>query len=252
MRRTLTRTLIGFAIAIAVVLALGGLFKVYTDAQLSAEKQDDVLVKAIPFVAVFVSIVLAFICLIVLAAITLNGKIPQRAYRPIELIIIAGILIGVVGLFQWWKLFAYEYGFLLLLASVLAFMVWSHLTPMTPRASRRLPPLSRRAHAIGIVVAVVVWLLVAGATVTSSRPQEPYGFGKTLWEFKDEAEREQIADEAEDEYWTAKLPALFLVSLLPAAMFYFAAREVATAYEPVPPAPGSSSLPARGAGVSPV
>jgi hypothetical protein len=251
MRRTLTRTLIGFAIAIAIVLALGGLFKAYTDAQFSAEQQDDVLVKAIPFVAVFVSIVLTFICLIALAAITLNGKIPQRAYRPIELIIIAGILIGVVGLFQWWKLFAYQFGFLLLLASVLAFMVWSHITPMTPRASRRLPPLSRRAHAIGIAAGLIVWLLVAGAAAMSSEPQEPYGFGQTLWDFKDEAEQEQIAEEAEDEYQAAKLPAVFLLSLLPAALSYFAAREIAASYDSGTPASEAPSRPPQRAGASP-
>ena len=57
MRRRLIRIVTRFAIAIAIILAFGGLFKLYTDAQLSAEQQNEVLIKAIPFVAVFVSII---------------------------------------------------------------------------------------------------------------------------------------------------------------------------------------------------
>jgi len=184
------------------------------------------LIKAIPFVAVFVSIVLAFACVIVLAAITLNGRVPERSYRPIEAIIIAGILLGVVGLFQGWKLFAYEYGFLLLLFSVLAFMVWSHFEPMPARASRAMPPLDRRAHLVAALAALIAWGVFAALLIPSSRPQEPYGFGKTLWDFKDDAEKAQIKEDAEDEYRTAKAPLLALVSLLPAGLVYFAVREL--------------------------
>jgi len=42
------------------------------------------LIKAIPFVAVFVSIVLAFIFVIVAIALALHGRVPERSYRPIE------------------------------------------------------------------------------------------------------------------------------------------------------------------------
>jgi len=225
MRRRLTRTLVRFVIAIAIILAFGGLFKLYTDAQLSAERQDEVLIKAIPFVAVFVSIVLAFVCVIVLTAITFNGRVPERSYRPIEAIIIAGILLGVVGLFQGWKLFAYEYGFLLLLFSVLAFMVWSHFEPMPARASRAMA-----------LAALIAWGVFAALLIPSSRPQEPYGFGKTLWDFKDDAEKAQIKEDAEDEYRTAKAPLLALVSLLPAGLVYFAVREL------VPPIQAADDL----------
>ena len=230
MRRTLIRTLVRFAIAIAVALAFGGLFKLYTDSQLSEEKQQEVLIKAIPFVAVFVSIVLVFVCLIVMVAIAFGGKVPQRAYRPIEMIIIAGILIGVVGLFQGWKLFTYEYGFLLLLVSVMAFMVWSHLTPQSMRASHQRAPLSRRAHLIGVVAGCVVWIGVAAAVINASKPAEPYGYSPTVWEKgMDEQQRQQIAQDAEDEYQNTKIPVLGLVSLLPGALVYFAVRELVPA-----------------------
>lgn len=226
MRRRLIRIITRFAIAIAVVLAFGGLFKLYTDSQLSPEQRNEVLIKAIPFVAVFVSIVLAFICLIVLVAVSFGGKVPPRTYGPIEAIIIAGILLGVVGLFQWWKLFAYQYGFLLLLVSVLLFMVWSHFAPMPARASKALPPFSRRAHLIGLAAAVIAFIVVASVLIPASRPREPYGLGQTLWDFKTDEEKAQIRNQAEDEFRTGKVPVLALVSLLPAALVYFAVREL--------------------------
>jgi len=170
--------------------------------------------------------VLAFILVVVLVAVAFGGRVPQRAYRPIEWIAIAGILLGVVGMFQGWKLFAYEFGFLLLLASVLSFMVWSHLTPMSLRASRALPPLSRRAHLAGLAAAFVVWAVIAGASARAANPKEPYGIGKTLWDYKTDEEKAQIADDMEHEYNVAKLPMLLLISLLPAGMFYFGVREV--------------------------
>lgn len=234
MRQRLTRIVIRFAVAIAIALAFGGLFKLYTDEQLSPARQQEVLIKAIPFVAVFVAVLLVYICLIVLLAVMFNNRVPQRAYRPIEAIIIAGILLGVVGLFQGWKLFGYEYGFLVLLIAVLAFIVWSHLAPMPASLSRTLPPLSRRAHLIGVIVGLVVWALVAAALVDSAKPQEPYGVGATLWGFKTDEEKAQIRQDAEDEYRYAKVPALVLVSLLPGALAYFAARELAASGPGVP------------------
>lgn len=228
MRKRLTRIVRGFEVAIVHVLAFGGMFNLYAGS-LSQEQQDEVLIKAIPFVSIFVSIILAFICLIVVAAVAFEGKVPLRSYRPIELLIIAGILLGVVGLFQGWKLFAYEVGFLLLLFSLLAFMVWSHMSPMPARQGWSLPPLSQRAHITGIVVAVVVWGVVAYATISDAKPQEPYGLGQTLWDFKNEEEKAAIKDEADGDYRNAKIPLLALVSLLPASAFYFGAREVAAA-----------------------
>ncbi len=226
MRRRLIRIITRFAIAIALVLALGGLFKLYTDSQLSAEQRDEVLVKAVPFVAVFVSIILAFICLIVLVAVTFGGRVPARTYRPVEAIIVIGILLGVVGLFQWWKLFAYQYGFLLLLVSLLLFMVWSHFEPMPARAGDALPPISRRAHLIGLLAAVIAFVVVAAVLIPQARPREPYGLGQTLWDFKSDEEKAQIRDQAEDEFRTGKMPVLVLVSLLPAGLVYFVVREL--------------------------
>lgn len=243
MRRRLVRIVTRFAIAIAIILALGGLFKLYTDSQLSAEQQDEVLIKAIPFVAIFVSIIVAFACVIVLVAIWLGGRVPARTYRPIEAIIIAGILLGVLGLFQGWKLFSYEYGFLLLLASVVSFMIWSHFEPLPARASKALPPLSRRAHLIALAVALVVWIILSALLIPQTRPREPYGVGETLWNFKNDEEKAQIRDDAEDEFRMAKVPVLALVSLLPAGLVYFAVRELVPGRDAPPVSHGQAVSP---------
>ncbi len=228
MRNQLFRIIRGFVIAIVIALGFGGLFSLYTDT-LSEEKQGEVLIKAIPFVAVFVSIILVFICLIVLIAIGLENKVPQRTYRPIERVIIAGILLGVVGLFQGWRLFAYEVGFLVLLASLLLFMVWSHLNPMPARRSRQLPPLSQQAHIIGLVIGVIVGGIVVAAVISDAQPAEPYGIGQTLWNFKDDAEKAQIKADAENDYRNSKIPLILFASLMPTSLVYLAVRELVEA-----------------------
>jgi hypothetical protein len=89
----------------------------------------NVLLSAIPFVFTFVAIILSFISLTWLIASLLNNNIPERIYRPIEYIIIGGIVLGVMGMFQPWFFLGYRYGFLLLLVSTLGFILWSHVVP---------------------------------------------------------------------------------------------------------------------------
>ncbi len=77
----------------------------------------------------FVAVVVAFIYLVVYAARALSGNIPRRTYSAIEGALIAGILLGVVGMFQPWIQAGYRIGFYLLLLSTLGFILWSHITP---------------------------------------------------------------------------------------------------------------------------
>ena len=125
MVKRLTRPLITGAILVIVLLVL----RVVLPQVLPAAAG-----QTASFITVFLAILMAYIFfVIVLAAILLSGRVPQRVYGPIEKIIIAGIVLGVVGMFQPWIHAGFRVGFHLLLASTLSFIVWSHITPRTAR-----------------------------------------------------------------------------------------------------------------------
>jgi hypothetical protein len=89
----------------------------------------NVLLSAIPFILIFVGILLFYITLIVLVASSLNGVVSQRVFRAITRVIIAGILLGIFGMFQPWVMAFYTRGFSVVLISTLAYILWSHVTP---------------------------------------------------------------------------------------------------------------------------
>ena len=113
-----------------VLLVLGLLAGPFIRARATPEQMaSNILLSALPFILIFVAILLGFITLIVMVGNALNNKIDPRPYGIILNILIAGIVLGIIGMFQPWIFQAYTYGFVLLLASTLAFMVWSHVTP---------------------------------------------------------------------------------------------------------------------------
>jgi len=82
------------------------------------------------FIAGFLAILMAFIFFgVALVSRELSGKVPHRIYDLIEKVVIAGILLGIVGMFQPWVYTLYRIGFYALFISFLAFTVWSHVTP---------------------------------------------------------------------------------------------------------------------------
>jgi hypothetical protein len=86
--------------------------------------------QAASFLTVFLAILMAFIFFgVVFPSLLLSGKVSQRIYGLIEKVIMAGILLGVIGMFQPWAHLGYRVGFHVLLISTLAFIVWSHITP---------------------------------------------------------------------------------------------------------------------------
>ncbi len=105
-----------------------------TEQQLAA----NVLLNAIPFILISVSIILVFVTLIWAIASSLNDNISRRIYRPIELALIAGIVLGVAGMFQPWLHILFRGGFYLLLFSTLGFILWSHVRPSTAHRQRPL------------------------------------------------------------------------------------------------------------------
>jgi hypothetical protein len=130
MAKNRPRVPIKLLIIIAVILALGLLAGPFIRSQFTEEQLvDNVILNAIPFLLIFISIILGFIALIVVVSSVLSKMISPRSYHFIEKILIGGIVLGVVGMFQSWVFIAYRYGFLLLLFSTLTFIMWSHITP---------------------------------------------------------------------------------------------------------------------------
>ncbi|MEZ4737165.1 MAG: hypothetical protein R3E79_59555 [Caldilineaceae bacterium] len=84
---------------------------------------------ALYFILGFLLILGGFIYFIRWVGRQLSHKISPDRFTQIERVIIAGIVVGVVSMFQPWLFVGYKYGFLLLLFSTLAFIVWSHVTP---------------------------------------------------------------------------------------------------------------------------
>jgi hypothetical protein len=117
-------------IVIAVLLVLGLIANQYINTTMTEEQlAENVFINAVPFVLIFAAIVLGFIAIIVVVASMLDNNISARAHRIVEQILIIGIVLGVVGMFQPWLFEGYKYGFVLLLISTLCFILWSHITP---------------------------------------------------------------------------------------------------------------------------
>jgi len=81
------------------------------------------------FVIGLLAFLLGFGSFIAFASRRLSGNISSGLFGPVEKTLIAGILLGVAGMFQPWAISAYRVGFHLLLASTLTYIVWSHIRP---------------------------------------------------------------------------------------------------------------------------
>lgn len=81
------------------------------------------------FITGFLIILGLFITFIRWVSHRLSERIAQSTFALVERIIIGGIVLGVLGMFQPWLFIGYKIGFFVLLFSTLAFIVWSHVTP---------------------------------------------------------------------------------------------------------------------------
>jgi hypothetical protein len=221
---------LGSAAIIAFTIAL--LFPVISNALLSEEARKAVLVNAVPFFAAFVGILLLFILLIFMVALRYNGKIPGRCYSGIEYTIIAGILGGIICLFQSFSFVPYRYGFVLVLVSLLSFILWSHVVPAAARQTTNLPPLGNRQHLIGGIAGLIVAVIIAGSYLAPAAPLPPYGLRERVWNSYDDARKATVAAEAISTFNTVEVPFLMIFSLFPAALVYFTVREAVAERRP--------------------
>ena len=132
-------------IIVCVVFLILGLIATPLIASLATPEQmaKNVLLNAIPFLLIFISILLLYVTIIVIVGRLLGDKISERIYRIIDFILIAGIIVGVLSMFQPWSLQVYKYGFMVLFFSVLGYIIWSHTTPKKESQSEEFtePPL---------------------------------------------------------------------------------------------------------------
>lgn len=115
----------------AVVLLILGFVAMPIISNNATEEQlaRNVILSAIPFILIFASIVVAFMSIVWYVASRLNDNISEQRYRPIEMVLIGGILLGVILIFQPWIFQLFRVGFFLLLASTIGFILWSHVRP---------------------------------------------------------------------------------------------------------------------------
>ena len=138
MKKIRPRVPIGLPVAGALLLVAGLLLQpVFRNLPREVVVRNTILA-GIPFIMIFVSIIIFFISAIWLISSVLSHNIPRSIYDPVEKVIIAGVVLGVVGMFQPWLHILYRLGFHLLLVSTIAFMVWSHITPAGKRAKPHL------------------------------------------------------------------------------------------------------------------
>ena len=214
---------VGSAIVIAILI--GVLFPILTSSTDEATQQG-VLYQAIPFVAFFWAILLTYILVIALLAIRFTGRLPRRTHTPIERVLMIGIFVGIISLFQLFAFPPFKYGFPIVLASLLGFILWTHITPASKAAP--LPtPFTRMHHAVALVAGAALLIVLASSAISANMPQSPFGYRERQWNSFDDARRAQITEEMTAEFRNVEVPYLILVNLLPAALVYFTVRELA-------------------------
>lgn len=118
-------------IAVSVLLVvLGYLFGSFVLVTIPEKTRiDNVILTAIPFICYFVAILLAYIFLISLFAQILNHHISPRVYKPVNFLIIAGIIGGIAMMLQPFTIALYKMSFMIVLVCLLLFIFWSHVIP---------------------------------------------------------------------------------------------------------------------------
>ena len=124
------RPLIPLKLLIAAAVLLGLSFvarPVLNSLVPDLQTSSNVLLIALPFLLVFVPIILLFMSFIVFLGKVLHQRVPERTYNAITYVFIAGIVLGIISMFQPWTFILFKPGFFLLFGSLLGFMVWSHV-----------------------------------------------------------------------------------------------------------------------------
>jgi lysylphosphatidylglycerol synthetase-like protein (DUF2156 family) len=218
----------GLGGAAMIAAIIGAVFNSAIRPLLSEGLRNEVIITAIPFISIFAAILLLFIMSVALLGIRFHAALPARTHSAIEYTIIASILIGVVALFQSWSIAPYTFGLGLLLFSVLAFIVWSHITPRNKREDATLPTFTPRATTLAILAGLVVVTLIFSSFAFNTVPKEPYGVRQRQWNSYSDEKKVEAKVAAETAYRTNYLPFFVMYGTLPGLVVFFLARELAT------------------------
>jgi hypothetical protein len=116
-------------ISIGIVI-LGILYRNFILINIPEQDQiDNVILIAIPFIFYFVAILLVYIFLINISGQLLSGRVPEKLYKIINYVIIAGIILGIIMMLQPFTIVLYKISFMVVFISLLLFMIWSHINP---------------------------------------------------------------------------------------------------------------------------
>jgi hypothetical protein len=115
----------------AIILLLLGIAANFGIQSYASPQQlaQNVLLSAIPFILMFIAIILLYATLIIWLSSIYSDRISPGAYRVGEVLTIGGIVLGIVMIFQPWIFLAYPIGFVVLLLATLSFILWSHIHP---------------------------------------------------------------------------------------------------------------------------
>lgn len=131
------RVPIGLPLAAVILLALGFaagplIRSTATEEQLAR----NVLLSALPFILIFIAIILIYMTIIWAVASALNDQVSARTFKIIEYVAIGGILFGIFGMLQPWVFPLFRIGFMALLFSTLFYILWSHIRPRGVHAGK--------------------------------------------------------------------------------------------------------------------
>lgn len=124
------KRLLFILLAIAVLLWIAGIAAgPLVDGLDARTKADNTILSGIPFILIFIGIIIAFIDFTIFMATRLNHNISDNVYGSVERLLIGGIVLGVIGMFQPFTVVLYTAGFILLLISTISYIFWSHIVP---------------------------------------------------------------------------------------------------------------------------
>ncbi len=122
--------LLVLTVIVIILLALGWFtIPLATPVLAKGEPPPNVIVTLVPFIFFLFGIILALITLIIFLATVLNHRVAESVYRPITIVLVAGVFIGVLGMIQPWQIVLFKFGFLLLFICTLGYIIWSHIVP---------------------------------------------------------------------------------------------------------------------------